>query len=234
MPTQEKGIQMCARNTAAHIFVGNGGLVLGFLMATILTTDVRAAGTANIYTGYTNKCDSWQFDPWNPSALPVSQGHYCYHFDEMSPNQWNGSIDQHTGSGSGDANQNTWWIQGGPNWSNVVTVRFDVIPPGGCTGVRAVLVSGLAGSFSYLHIAPTSGLNGTTNQNWTSWPGWIQGDRFLGLTAASQPGCAWYGSHLHQGGNVDWWTDIWRQQPTLVGCGGVLYCWSGPVFKVTW
>lgn len=219
-----------------HLLLGALGLSVGFLAAARVTSDARAAGTAWIYVGYTGKCDSWAPPQnWNPHGLAVNQGHYCWHFDEASPNQWNAAIDQHTNSGSGDANQNVYWIQGGSSWSDVVSVRFDVIPPGGCTGVRPILISGWAGAFSYLHINQIpADVPGSTWQNWTQWPGWIQGDRFLGKTAATQPGCVFTGPHLHQGGNVDWWTDIWRQHPAYSSCGTGLYCWSGPVFKVTW
>ena len=195
---------MCGRAVTLHTLLATLGVAAGFLLASLSgAAPTRAAGTANIYTGYVNKCDTWAGQSWNPSALPVVQGHGCWHFDEMYPNQWNGSIDQHTSSGSGDSGQNVWWIQGGVDSSNVVNVRFDVIPPGGCTGVRPVLLGGLAGTFSYLHINPTSGLSGTTWQNWSMWPGWVQGDRFLGVTASSQSNCSWYGPHLHQGGT---WT----------------------------
>ena len=225
---------MDVKTPLSHVVLAVCGMVTGFVLASLAVTETKAAGTANIYTGYSTTCDTWAGQNWNPHGLSVSQGHGCWHFDELAPNQWNGALDMHTGSGQGDANQNVWWVQGGIDWSNVVTVRFDVIPPGGCTGVRPVLQSGLAGAFSYLHIIPTSGLSGTSWQNWSSWPGWVQGDRFLGTTAPTQSNCAFDGPHLHQGGNVDWWTDIWRQHPSYTNCGHPLYCWSGPAFKVTW
>jgi hypothetical protein len=225
---------MDVRAVVIHSLLAIVGLLGGFGFASLAVKDASAAGTAYVYTGYLNKCETWQYDNWNPSGLAVNQGHYCWHFDELSPNQWNGSIDQHSSSGTGDGNQAVWWIQGGVSYGNVVIVRFDVIPPGGCTGVRTVVTNGLAGAFSYLHINETTGLSGTTWQNWSEWPGWVQGDRYLGTTAPEQSNCLWTGPHLHQGGNVDWWTDIWRQQPSHVSCGGILYCWSGPAFTVSW
>jgi hypothetical protein len=224
---------MYVRYTAGHLFLAFVAFAVGLTAGFAGSKETKAAGNANIYAGYVNKCETWQFDNWNIHGLPVSQGHYCWHFDESVPNQWNAAIDQHTGSGPGDADKDVYWIQGGASWNDVVHVRFDLVPPGGCTGVRPVLTNGLAGSFSYLHINPTTGLSGTTSQNWSQWPGWIQGDRFLGKTSGSQS-CPFEGPHLHQGGNVDWWTDIWRHHPAYVPCGGVLYCWSGPVFKVLW
>jgi hypothetical protein len=155
--------------------------------------------------------------------------------DEASPNQWHAATDQHTASGQGDANQPLWWSHGAANWSNVLHVRFEQLS-GNCTGIRVVLQNGLAGRFHYMHIYDfPPGLVNSNWQNWEEYPGWIYGSRRLGKTAPSQPnGCPWEGPHLHQSGNVDWWTDIWRHFPSHVGCGGTLYCWSGPQFKVIW
>ncbi|MFQ5381728.1 MAG: hypothetical protein ACE5EF_08920 [Dehalococcoidia bacterium] len=223
---------MSPAKLVVHLALAAVGFSGGFGLALLGQQPARAASTANIYAGYVNKCDSWRYDNWNPWNLPVTQGHYCWHFDEAFPNQWHGAIDEHTNSGPGDANQNVIWLQTGSSWSDVVTdVLFEELS-GSCTGVRVTLRGGLAGAFHYLHIDPAPGVDGSTWQNWTSWSGVIQGDRYLGKTSATQPGCPWGGPHLHQSGNVDWWTDIYRRHPPYVDCGGPLYCWSGPVFQV--
>lgn len=222
----------------AHSFAALVGLACGVVIAHQFAPSARAAGTAWVYPGNVNagKCDSWAPPQnWNPHGLTVNQNHYCWHFDEASPYQWNGATDQHTGSGSADANQPVYWIHGASTWNEHLNVRFDKIPGTGCTGVRVVLTSGLAGSFSYLHVDDIpANVDGSTWQDWYTWPGWVQGQRYLGETAASQQNCPWDGPHLHQGGNVDWWTDIWRQNPALTSCGSGLYCWSGAQFSVSW
>jgi hypothetical protein len=135
--------------------------------------------------------------------------------------------------GSGDANQDVYWIQAATSQSVTVSVRFEVLS-GTCTGVRVVLTGGTIGKFHYKHISPASGINNSTWQNWYVWPTSVQGDRWLGRTSSSQPNCPWAGPHLHQSGDVSGPTDIWRRNPTYVDCGGPLYCWSGPAFNVTW
>ena len=100
----------------------------------------------------------------------------------------------------------------------MVNVRFEAVTMTACTGVRVVLTGGLAGAFHYKQMeAPNggAGLFGTTWQNWTYWPGWVQGDRFLGNTKWPQPNtnCPTTGPHLHESGDPDWYTDIYRNFP---------------------
>lgn len=116
-------------------FVTLLGLVIGAALPLVSFSQASATGNANIYAGYVNKCDDWSPpQSWNSSNPSVTyQGHYCWHFDESSPNQWFAALDEHTSSGSGDANQSTYWSQGGASWSNVVSVRFETLS-GYCTG----------------------------------------------------------------------------------------------------
>ena len=166
------------------------GAVCGTLIALHSAPSAFAAVNTGIYTGYASSCDSWRYDPWNPSNLAVSQNHYCWHFDEASPNQWHGALDLHRGLGAGDANQDVYWIQSTTSQSLAASVRFETITSA-CTGVRVILTGGTVGKFHYKHISPAGGINGSTWQNWYVSPTSVQGDRWLGTTAASQPGCPW-------------------------------------------
>ena len=229
-----------------NLIVVVSGLIVGATLGVFVTRDrAAAAGTTNVYAGYGYKCERWDLpgDNWNAYNPPGSfvQGHRCWHFDQSNWPSY-GALDLDKALGSGDVGGAVWWIQGASTTPATVSVRFDPLTLTSCTGVRIVVTnSGAVGAFHYLHIAGMpSGLINSTWQNWTYWPGWTQGDRYLGTVAGSQ-NCPYEAGHLHQGGDVAWYSDIWREMPSdsLSGsCNPAVDAarcsWSGPVFHVTW
>ena len=78
-----------------------------------------------------------------------------------------------------------------------------------CSGVRALLYDGgvYKGDVRYLHIAPYSGVFGTTWQKWNQADGYHWRD--IGAVSSSQPNCTWSAPHLHQSANNAAWTPIY-------------------------
>ncbi len=192
------------------------------------TADVsRAAGTARIATGFGTVCSD-----------RGGAGHPCWHFNEENyPNM--AALDLHRNLGWQDANQPVWWRQWGTSWYDLIGpggggVLFEALPTwANCTGVRVTLTNGLAGMFHYLHIDPAAGVHGSTSQEYVTYPSQVIGRKYLGLTkAAEKPNCAWLGPHLHQSGDVAWYTDIYRNYPPIQACGSGSYCWSTYAFYV--
>lgn len=179
---------------------------------------------ANVLPGYGSQCEDWY---WQSGIHP------CWHFDEGA--DW-AALDLDNAQGSGDANKPVYWQQTGTDWSNVfTTVRFEQLP-GSCTGIRVVL-SPYPGEFHYMHILPDPSVVGTTTQNWYSVPGYVLGWRLLGTTAPTQPGCVWYGPHLHQSGDVSWSTPIYANWFASTPAGtGPRHMWSSSLWthQIKW
>lgn len=223
---------------AIHILLAVAGFTAGVASALLATSDdAHAVYYAYVTRGYAQKCYYWgpgqgpgQFDPFYGGWY---QGHPCWHYDESSWPSY-GGLDLSEGNGN-DGNQAVYWNHYSSSWGGALFVTFITpIPGSSCTvGVRAVLPSPLAGTFHYKQVNATSGLNNTSWQNWYEYPGSVTGTRYLGTTRTGEPTSCSDGPHLHQSGDVDWWTDIYRNFPSIEPTGpGLRYWWTGYVHYV--
>ena len=154
--------------------------------------------------------------------------HRCWHDDERG--DWS-ALDLNASDGDDDGSS-VYWIHWGADWSQVVSVVFDDVQDQSttnCIGVAVnVTTTGVDADFHYLHIEQddVDSIEGTTSQSWYSVPGYVQGYTYLGAVAHNQPGCAYYGSHLHQSGGNASTTDVYTNwNAAESGCGG-LCNWS--------
>jgi hypothetical protein len=128
------------------------------------------------------KCAAW---------YQFADAHYCWHEDEPDV-RWH-ALDLNIGN---DPNLTAgasvyFYYLGDSQHFKIIDIPYAT----NCTGVAAQLywryVGNPAyeeGTINYLHIDPTPGIVGTV-------PGSF---KWLGTVSYSQPGCPWFGPHLHQ------------------------------------